>query len=221
MRTEKNIKKEDNDTFLIKRYLAPVVPYITVGIGLLVVHNAWAAIIGYHLAMLLVLTKAKTGIPLKKLIISNNIKISWLAVSLGASGGILLFLLRPILGVPVDINIYLINIGLNAFTWPLFLAYHIMINPWIEEYYWRGYLGSNSKRLVVNDLLFAGYHIIVLAGKIDILWLVVCFICLFLGAWFWRQVTRWSQGLLSATMSHLAADFTIMLAIYFITRSGI
>ena len=91
-----------------------------------------------------------------------------------------------------------------------------MVNPWIEEYYWRGYLGSNTKKIILNDLLYSGYHLVVLAGKVEIVWLIVIFFALAVVAWFWRQTNRWSQGMLPSTASHLAADITVMLTIYFL-----
>jgi hypothetical protein len=205
---------------LFKQIAAPLVPYITVGIGLLVFHNAWIAIISYHLCMILILLLAGTGRPLRDFFKTTNVRVSLTAIGLGAAGGTLLYLLWPLLAVPVDISLYLENIGLTQFSWPLFLAYHILVNPWIEEYYWRGYLGSDLKRIVINDLFFSGYHILILAGKMDLLWLIACFIILSGTAWFWRQATRLSQGLLSSTASHLAADLTVMLAIYIMTGAG-
>jgi hypothetical protein len=186
----------------------------------LVLHNAWIAIFAYHLGMIAVLLIAGTKNPFREFIKTSDIRLSLITIGLGAGGGILLYFLWPFLTVPNNISVYLENIGLTESTWPLFLAYHILINPWIEEYYWRRYLGSELKRLVSNDLLFAGYHILVLAGNMDVVWLVACFVVLSGAAWFWRQATRVSQGLFSSTASHFAADLTVMLAIYFMTKPG-
>jgi hypothetical protein len=167
-----------------------------------------------------ILLVARTKNPFREFFRTSDIRISLIAIGLGAGGGILMYFLWPLLAVPTDIGVYLENIGLTRFTWPLFLAYHILVNPWIEEYYWRRFLGSISKRIILNDLFFAGYHLLVLAGKMDILWLAACFIVLVGAAWFWRQATRLSQGLFSSTASHFAADLTVMLAIYVMTKPG-
>ena len=136
---------------------------------------------------------------------------------IGACGGLLLYLLWPLLSIPPDINIQLQNIGLTAATWPYFILYFILVNPWIEEYYWRGYLGSESKYILPVDLFFAGYHVMVLAGKVDFIWLIAVFATLSFAAWLWRQANRISLGLLPSLASHMAADITIIFTIYWLT----
>jgi hypothetical protein len=65
--------------------------------------------------------------------------------------------------------------------------------------------------------MFAGYHILVLAGKVGAWWLVPAFAVLGGAGWYWRQISRVSGGLLAATLSHMAADLTVILAIYWMT----
>jgi len=189
-----------------------------VGVGLLIFHNAWVAIFSYHIGMLIMLLLSKPGIPVKQLFKSSNCRIPVMTTTVGAMGGMLLYFLWPWLSVPNDINAYTRNIGLTEETWPLFLAYFVFVNPLIEEYYWRGYLGSSIKRIELNDLLFSGYHLIVIAGKMDIVWLVIVFFIISIGAWFWRQVNRLSQGLLPSMVSHVAGDISVMFIIYIVLR---
>jgi membrane protease YdiL (CAAX protease family) len=205
------------NALLVKRILPPIIPYITIGIGLLIFHNAWLAILGYHIGMVAVLFLSKTGISLKQVFQGNRLWIIFITALAGATGGILLYMLWPLLSVPDDINLYLQSIGLNERTWPAFLAYFILINPWIEEYYWRGYLAADAKGIAVNDLLFSGYHLIVLAGQMETIWLIVVFFGLTIGAWFWRQMNRLNGGLLASTISHITADVTVILTIYYIS----
>jgi hypothetical protein len=200
-----------------KTIWAPLIPYITIGIGLLVLHSAWIAIVGYHLSMVILLLLAGRKISFKQRHESRNYSIVIVAIVLGGASGLLLLLLWPLLSITTNIYVYFQNIGLTAVMWPYFLTYFILINPWLEEYYWRDYLGSDSKRITLNDLLFSGYHILVLAGKINIIWLIVVFIALSLGAWFWRQANRWNQGLMASIASHITADSSVILTIYFMT----
>jgi len=37
---------------------------------------------------------------------------------------------------------------------------------------------------------------------------------LILAGWFWRQIAREDQGLLAPVLGHMAADFTILMAVY-------
>jgi hypothetical protein len=200
-----------------KRIWAPLVPYITIGIGLLILHNAWIAILSYHLAMAAILLFAGRRFSFRDVFKSSNYKIIIVTVIPGLAGGFLLYILWPWLAIPGDINLYLQSIGLTSTMWPYFIAYFIVINPWIEEYYWRDYLGSNSKRLILNDLFFSGYHVLVLAAKIEVIWLITAFVILSMGAWFWRQAMRWNQGLMAAITSHIVADVSVILTIYFMT----
>ena len=202
---------------LVKKILPPIIPYITIGISLLVFHDAWLAILSYHAGMVAVLIFSKTGITLKKVFQSNRYWIIILSALAGAGGGLLLYLLWPLLSVPDDINLYIRSIGLNENTWPVFLAYFILINPLIEEYYWRDYLSAATRRITLNDVLFSGYHLIVLAGHMETIWLIVVFFSLSIGAWFWRQMNRLNGGILASVISHITADIAVILTIYFVS----
>lgn len=202
---------------LVKRILPPIIPYMTIGIGLLVFHNAWLAILGYHAGMVAVISLSKTGITIKQAFQGKRYGVLFITALAGAGGGILLYILWPLLSVPNDINSYIRSIGLNERTWPVFLTYFILINPLIEEYYWRGYLAGSAKGIALNDLLFSGYHLIVLAGQIETIWLIVVFFALTIGAWFWRQMNKLGGGLLASTISHITADITVILTIYYIS----
>ena len=200
-----------------KRIWAPLMPYITISIGLLVFHNAWIAIIAYHLSMLVFLLISRRETSFGQLFGRHNSRILVVTFVFGASGGLLLYLLWPFLAVPADINQYLHNIGLTTGSWPYFIAYFILINPLIEECFWRGYLGGTSRNITLNDFLFSGYHLLVLTERINLTWLVAVFTILTLAAWFWRQSNTWNQGITASLVSHLAADTSVILTIYFMT----
>jgi hypothetical protein len=196
-----------------------LVPYLAVGLGLHAFHNAWAAILTYHAGMIAVIFLSKTRIPLKQIVRSSNNKWLMLSVTIGACGGAVLYLLWPLLSVRPDIAIYIKSIGLASTSWPAFITYYVLVNPFLEEYFWRGCLGSKAKRPVLNDFMFAGYHLIVFAGNVAVPWLAVVFFVLFGAAWYWRQISSITGGLLTAILSHLAADITVILAIYYLTST--
>ena len=200
--------------------LCASVPYLAVGIGLLVFHNAWIAVLAYHAGMAAVIFFSKPTVPVRYSVRSGTWSYLVFSAVVGASGGILLYLLWPLLSIPLDISHYLQSIGLTALTWPYFLAYCILVNPVLEEYYWRGCLGSSAKRPVLTDFLFAGYHLLVIAGNVGGFWLIAVFAGLCFAAWYWRQLNRFTGGLLAATASHMAADATVFLAIYFLTAGA-
>lgn len=201
---------------LIRQVLAPAIPYLTIGIGLLLFQSAWIAIFSYHIGILLVVRIAGFRVPVRLVFRGRDYRTLMIAVLLGAGGGLLLYLLWPVLAVPSDIEGYLQSIGLNARTWPIFLVYFVTVNPLLEEYYWRGCLGSQRRRPVLNDLFFSGYHLLVLAGSIGAAWLPVVFLALVAAAWLWRQIDRLAAGLLPSVISHIAGDIAVITVIYFL-----
>ncbi len=209
---------QDQSTgFFLKNVIAPAAPYLAIGVGLLLLHNVWIAVVSYHLLMLILILLSGDQVRLGRLFNSASRIIPIAAGAVGVCGGILLFLLWPWLAVDPGLNPYLHSIGLNSASWPFFIAYFMLVNPWLEEYYWRGFLGSGQKHPAPADFLFAGYHILVLAGKVEIVWLIAVFAVLAFAAWAWRQANRMGQGLLPSFVSHLAADITIILVIYWMT----
>jgi hypothetical protein len=98
--------------------------------------------------------------------------------------------------------------------WPVFIAYFVLANPLIEEYFWRGYLGSPTRGLYPSDFLYAGFHALILMNKMQIGAILYSLIVLVLAGWFWRQLARLDGGLLASVLGHMAADFTILMAVY-------
>ncbi len=198
------------------KIIAPLVPYVTVGVGLLIFHNAWTAILSYHLAMLIVMIISGRGLSIEQIFRGGDKLRLPLLTAAGAFGGLLLWLLKPWILVNDEIAIFTQSIGLTAQTWPFFMAYFVICSPALEELYWRNYLGSLNLKPQINDFWFAGYHIIVLAGKIQTAWLIAVFLILTAAAWTWRQSNRLGEGLLPSFASHLAADASIILVSFFL-----
>jgi membrane protease YdiL (CAAX protease family) len=196
---------------------APLVAYLAVTIGLLWAHSAWAALLGFHAGMLLILSIAKPQVPLANLFKGRHLPTLIGCILLCASSGVFIFFAEPHLVFPT-LPVELASIGLTSATWPWFIAYFVLVNPWIEEYFWRGYLNNPSRRPAPVDFAFAGYHLLILYGKTNWLWIVISFLVLAAVAWLWRQVSRKTKGLLIASLSHMAADFSILLAVYWICK---
>jgi len=110
-------------------------------------------------------------------------------------------------------------LGLDVPNWPVFIAYFVLVNPFIEEYFWRGYLGSESKSLQLSDFLFAGYHALIVVNKVHIFSIMYALFVLVLAGWFWRQTTRVDGGLLATVLGHMAADLLILVTVYMMTTN--
>ena len=54
----------------------------------------------------------------------------------------------------------------------------------------------------------------ILIGKVQTSSIVFGLSMLVLAGWFWRQLLREDHGLLAPVLGHMAADFTILMAVY-------
>lgn len=194
--------------------LAPILPYLVVWAGLFLFKSAWFALIGFHISILFVLVIARPNIPISILFKSKNPK--WIIASalLCSSGGIGLYFLWNIFGIANDLPIQLYSLGLTSSSWLMFIIYFSLVNPFIEEYFWRAYLGSPTKGFYIGDLIFAGYHGLILINKVHPISILFAVASLTFIGWLWRQISREDDGLLAPVLSHMAADLTILLTVY-------
>ncbi|MCC6569860.1 MAG: hypothetical protein IT315_11545, partial [Anaerolineales bacterium] len=113
------------------KWIAPALAYLAVFLGLFVFHSAWAALLGFHAAIIGSLLIARPGIPLATLLKSSNKK--WVAFSLLVCGssGFALFFLWDVFGIARDLPSQVEALGLNARTWVPFIAYFALVNPFV------------------------------------------------------------------------------------------
>ena len=196
------------------KFIAPLLAYLAVGIGMFQLHSAWGALLGFHLVILFSLLWVRPNIPITALFRSTNIKWILLSVLLcGSSGPGLYFLwdyFEPVADLPTQIE----SLGLTSSTWPGFIAYFALVNPLLEEFFWRGYLGSVANGFYMYDLIYAGFHALILIGKVPIHSVIFALTLLTFAGWLWRQIAREDHGLLAPVLGHMAADFTILLAVF-------
>jgi len=196
------------------KWLTPILPYLAVAIGIFWFQHAFLTLVGFHLAILLSLVLARSSVPVSILFKSKNIRWVVLSVLLCSSSGLSLYFLWSYFGVTDDLPNRIEALGLTKTTWPLFIAYFALVNPLVEEYFWRGYLGSPTRHLYPSDFLYSGFHGLVLMGKMQASVVLYSLIVLVLAGWFWRQLARINDGLLAPMLGHMAADFTILMVIY-------
>lgn len=196
------------------KWIGPLLAYLAVAVGLFQFQSAWGALVGFHLAILLSLLIAGPGIPLKILLKSNNVRWILICIPLCASSGITLFFLWESFGFASDLPTQVESLGLNSGNWIPFIAYFALVNPLIEEYFWRGYLGSNTVNFTVSDFLYSGFHGLILMNKVQTGMVIFGLAVLVLAGWFWRQIARKDRGLLASVLGHTAADLSILLAVY-------
>jgi membrane protease YdiL (CAAX protease family) len=196
------------------KWLTPILPYLAVGIGLFWFHNAWITLLGFHLGILISLWLAKSEVPVHILVKSSHVRWVVLSILLCGSSGISLYFLRDSFGLVKDLPAQVESFGLTGGTWIPFITYFVLVNPLLEEYFWRGYLGNPAKGLFPSDIAYAGFHGLILFGKMQISGVMYSLLFLILAGWFWRQIARKDGGLLAPVLGHMAADFTILIVIY-------
>lgn len=201
------------------KWLAPILPYLAVWVGLFVFKNPWATLLGFHFAILLALIFLHPALPLNTFFKPAKRRHILLSVFFSAISGLGLYLLRDVFGIAADLQAQLAAIGLNSSTWFLFIAYFAVANPFFEEYFWRGVLGSDTRQFYIGDLVYAGYHVLVVWNKVHPLSMTLMIFVLSLAGWFWRQLYRRDGSLLAPVLGHMVADLSILLAVYYMSIS--
>jgi hypothetical protein len=201
-----------------KKWLPPILPYFAVWAGLFLFKNAWFTLIGFHIAILLALLALRPKLPIHILFKSKNPKWILASVLFCSTSGIGLYFLWNIFGITSDLPAQLRSIGLTSSAWPMFIAYFTLVNPFIEEYFWRGVLASDTKQLYFMDVIFAGYHALILWGRVHPFSILFAVVILTSAGWLWRQIAREENGLLAPVLGHMAADFLILLTVYWMCK---
>ncbi len=199
-------------------FLLPILPYLAVWAGLFLFKSAWFSLIGFHVAILIVILIKRSTLPFNILFKSTSAKWVLFSVLFCSASGIGLYFLWGAFGIADELPSQLQTLGLNSSSWIPFITYFSLVNPFVEEYFWRGVLGSDSKNLHSCDAVFAGYHAMILWGRVNPLSMLFAVIILVSAGWLWRQISRDDHGLLAAVLGHMAADFSMLLTIYSMTR---
>jgi redox-sensitive bicupin YhaK (pirin superfamily) len=129
-------------------------------VGLYALRSAWAAFALYHLGIVTVIVAARETRRIRTLVRGWRSAEAIAAIALASAGGLLVWFVWPYAGVGAGFRSGLSEIGLRGGAWHAFLVYHIGVNPWLEELYWRGYLGSRARLPTLRDAAFAGYHVL-------------------------------------------------------------
>ena len=195
--------------------LSPIIPYLAVLAGVYMFNNAFLAIGLYHAGMLLVMLIWKNQRP-EYNVNTKLLKWVYMTFAVFAAGGVILYFSWPYFNPNSSmITDKLYILGINKQNWTAFSIYFCVVNAIIEEFFWRGYLGVESLRVNKNDMFFGGYHAFVLLAFTKPIWILPAFVVCAIGGWLWRIMHKISGGLTYPILTHVIADFSIVLAVYY------
>ncbi len=196
--------------FRLKCYPA-LIPYFTILMGLHILKNAWIAILLYHAAILFIILRKNNKRLLQNLFGAWNWRVGFPLSIITALSGLSLYLLWPFAGIEgLDLSEVLSEYGLYGNSWIIFVIYYCVSTPILEEIFWRGYLSVPNRYPAGPDILFAGYHIIVLILFLKPLPIAAVFLSLVMIAWVWRLISLKFNGLAIPFMSHLVAGISVI-----------
>lgn len=205
----------------LKSITVAAIPYAAVVIGLYILHNAWAAILLYHVGIIVVMATGGGGELLKSARSGWRPAVAAWVCAGTAMGGVFLWVLWPYVRLPgPGLDAALAEFGLSGISWIIFMVYYSTVHPFAEELIWRGSLAVKSKGPSWLDVAFGGYHFLVLLFFIKVPWVLATALLLSIAAWGWRYAAMRYGGLSIALVSHAVADLSIVIAAHMIKTGG-
>mgnify|MGYP000297658849 CR=1 FL=1 len=200
-----------------EKYAAASSPYWAVVLGLYVFKNVFVALAIYYSAISFYLF-INGGKGLLKSILSGwNYSAAAGSAIVCACSGVAIFLLWPYARLEnVNLVSTLAEYGLSGAACYIFVATATILNPLLEELFWRGCFENEPTRPAFIDVVFAGYHVLALVLVINAPITISAFVILFAASWLFRFMKHKFGGLAVPYVAHLTADISIVAGIYFL-----
>lgn len=186
-------------------------PYIAVSIGLYLFHNAWITFIAYHGCMLTFIIAYGKEQHFKKLFAGFNWLIAIPLAILSALIILLAFAIRENMLIDSEkITQTLAGFGLGNISFYLFALLFVTVHPLTEELFWRSFHWDPCKTHWPIDVIFAGYHVLVMAFFVKWSGSLMIFAIIAATAILWRFCAEKLNGLATVFFSHIIADIAIL-----------
>lgn len=201
------MSKHRDKSIKAKLVLKLLTPYFSVIVFWVFLHNAWLALLGYHLQILFWSKKSPFDKPWP------NQKF-YIAISLAMSvAGLFIYFVLPLIS-KLDLSAWLLQYQLTGWSWLLIIPYFGLIHPFLEQAHW----GPLRDKTLTAHLFFAGYHAIVLYSLLPIFWLLASFIVLAIASFIWQQIAKHSNSYFAPVLSHILADFGVVIAAWLLLQ---
>ena len=194
-------------------------PYGSVILGVFLFHNAWIAILLYHaiLALCVCMVNRAMVSELKKGFFWSQ------AFLLGFPALLCGFIIYGFWAYAktdtADLSTVLHTYKLDDLAGGLFAVYSILVNPILEELFWRGCWNLSSRKPAFIDLAFAGYHGLALALILKPVYVIAAIGFLAGVSWLFRYLKQINRGLAIPYIMHLAADISIISSVWHLSRN--
>ena len=203
-----------NHTETIWKLCGALSPYLAVLLGLFYFKNAFVSILLYHVLLLSCIIAINGTKAIQLLISGFDRKLAFLCLG-GLLPTIVILMVWPIAKVEsVDIADLFELVGLSKIAFCIFTLYACLVNPFLEESFWRGCFQPTLKRPAFIDLLFGGYHAIIVIPALKLPFVILTFALLACVSWIFRNIYRLAGGLAIPLVIHIIADIAILAAVW-------
>lgn len=194
-------------------------PYIAVLVGVFWLKNVLLAVLFYHAVLLVcIFGISRLGI-FKQLAAGVHRFLTPLFILGGLTTGVIILVFWPLaVRSSVDLSHLLALLRLGPPWFLIFAAYACLVNPILEEAFWRGGFENRSPRPTAVDAAFAAYHALAVVPILKPHFVLLVFAAMTFVAWLFRALARRTGGLLTPYLVHLAADIAILAALWSIIR---
>lgn len=199
------------------KFFAGLVPYVAVLVGMYWLHSAWAAVLLYHAGIVAFLVAFKRKNIWKTACSGIKTPLLIPSVVTCAMAAPVVYFLWPWLSASDSILVEWMNsFGLTGLSWILLIPYFSIIHPLLEEIHWRGLAPEPFKWICWQDVLFAGYHVLVLYQLLHWPWLFLVIGVLTGSSIFWRWSAEKFGGYGLTILTHAAADAGVIIGVLFL-----
>lgn len=189
-------------------------PYLAVLLWLFYFKNAFVSVLLYHLLLFICILGINGKKAIQLLASGFDRKTSWLCLG-GLLPTIVILMVWPIAKVEsVDIADLFELVGLSKIAFCVFAFYACLVNPFLEESFWRGCFQPTLKRPAFIDLFFGGYHAIIVIPVLKLPFVILTFALMACVSWIFRNIYRLAGGLAIPLGIHIIADIAILAAVW-------